>query len=76
MKVTASNKRPAKEFEGVIEAAGELRQWARAGGDSTAIALAAAITHHNWHASHAMPAASRYTSRAAQAALAAVESEP
>lgn len=72
--MTASNVRPAKEFEGVIEAAGELRQWARASGDATAIALAAAITHHNWHASHTMPAASRYTSPAAQTALAAVES--
>lgn len=70
--MTATNHRPAKKFEGVIEATKGLRRWARAGGDETAIALAAAITHHNWHAADTMPSASRYASSAAKAALDAV----
>ena len=72
--MTATNDRPAKEFEGVIEAADGLRRWARAGGDATAIALAAAITHHNWHAADTRPTASRYASSAAKVALEAVAS--
>lgn len=72
--MTATNDRSAKEFDGVIEAADGLRRWARAGGDATAIALAAAITHHNWHAADTMPTASRYDSSAARAALEAVAS--
>jgi hypothetical protein len=72
--MTATNDRPAKEFEGVIEATERLRRWARAAGDPTAIALAAAITHHNWHAAGTMPAAGRYDSPAAKVALEAVAS--
>jgi len=72
--MTATNDRPATEFEGVIKAAAGLRRWARAGADATAMALAAAITHHNWHAADTMPTASRYDSPAAKAALQAVAS--
>lgn len=72
--MTATNDRRAMDFEGVKEAASGLRQWARASGDATALALAAAITHHNWHAANTMPTAAKYTSPAARAALEAVAS--
>lgn len=70
--MTAMNDRPAKEFEGVIEATKELRHWAKSHDNPTASALAAAITHHNWHAAYSMPAAGYYNSPAAQTALGSV----
>lgn len=70
--MTTMNEWPAKDAEGVIAATEQLRRWARASGDVTAVALAAAITHHNWHAADTMPAPGRYESPAAQLALAAV----
>lgn len=70
--MTTTNEWPAKDAEGVIAATAELRRWARSSGDVTAVALAAAITHHNWHAADTMPAPGRYESPAAQLALDAV----
>ena len=70
--MTATNEGPATDAEGVIAATAELRRWARSRGDATVVALAAAITHHNWHAADTMPAPGRYESPAAQRALAAV----
>lgn len=72
--MTTTNEWPAKDAEGVIAATAELRHWARESGDPTAVALAAAITHHNWHAADTMPAPGRYKSPAAQLALVAVTS--
>lgn len=70
--MTATNEQPAKDIEGVIVATDELRRWADSSGDATAVALAAAITHHNWHARDTMPAPHHYKSGPAQRALAAV----
>jgi len=70
--MTATNREPAKNFPGVIEATALLRAWAEASGDPTALGATKAITHHNWVAAHTMPAPHNYKSSAARAALEAV----
>lgn len=72
--ISATNREPAKDVEGVIGATAQLRHWADRQGDATAIAAVKAITHHNWSAADTMPAPYRYNSSAARAALDAVRS--